>query len=171
MTGEERGHLGSRYFVDHPPVPLSAMVANVNLDGGNVWGVTKDLISAGYGQSTLDETLRHAASLQGRTFVDEAIDDGALYFSSDQIEFAKAGVPAAFPFSGYDYVGKPKEFGVAKWDNYSSTDYHRPSDDVRADWDLSGAVEDARWFMIAGWLLAESEQRPEWKAGSEFSRR
>jgi len=171
VTGEEKGYLGSRFYTQHPLVPLSATVANINLDGGNVWGVTTDLITTGYGMSTLDEALRDAARLQGRNFVEEPIDDGSLYFSSDQIEFAKSGVPAAFPFSGSEYVGKSKEFGEAAWDAYSKNDYHQPTDAVKPDWDLTGAAEDAKWLMIAGWLVADAEQRPEWKPGSEFSRR
>ena len=170
VTAEEKGYLGSRFYTRHPLFPLSATVANINLDGGNVWGVTKDLITTGYGMSTLDEALRDAARLQGRTFVEEAIDDGGLYFSSDQIEFAKAGIPAAFPFSGSEYVDRPKEFGDAKWDAYSTNDYHQPTDEVKPDWDLAGAAEDAKWLMIAGGLVADAEQRPEWKPGSEFLR-
>jgi Zn-dependent M28 family amino/carboxypeptidase len=171
VTAEEKDFLGSRFYVEHPLVPLSKTVANINLDGGNVWGVTSDLITTGYGLSTLDEALAEAARLQGRTFIKEAIDDGGLYFASDQIEFAKVGIPAAFPFSGSEYVGKPKEFGDAKWDAYSSTDYHQVTDEVKPDWDLTGAAEDAKWLMIAGDLVADSEQRPDWKPGSEFARK
>jgi Zn-dependent M28 family amino/carboxypeptidase len=171
VTAEERGYLGSRFYVQHPLFPLAKTVANINLDGGNVWGPTSDLTSAGYGLSTLDEALAEAARLQGRTFINAGIDDGSLYFSSDQIEFAKAGVPAAFPFSGSSYAGKPREFGDARWDAYATKDYHQVTDEVGADWDLSGAAEDARWLMIAGYRVAEAGARPEWKRGSEFSRK
>jgi hypothetical protein len=169
-TAEEKGYLGSRFYAQHPLVPLARTVANINLDGGNAWGVTSDLIVTGYGLSTLDEVLGEAAALQGRTFINEPIDDGSLYFASDQVEFAKAGIPAAFPFSGSDYVGKPQGFGDSKWEAYSKVDYHQVSDDIKPDWDLSGAAKDAAWLMIAGQLLAASDLRPEWKPGSEFAR-
>jgi hypothetical protein len=169
-TAEEKGWLGSRYYAQHPFVPLSKTVANINFDGGNLFGLTTDLTSSGYGLSTLDEALAQGARLQGRTFLNETIDDNGLYFASDQIEFAKVGVLAAFPFSGFDYVGKPKEYGEAKWEAYSKNDYHHVSDDVKPDWDFSGAAEDAKWMMIAGDLVAEDAQRPQWKAGSEFAR-
>jgi hypothetical protein len=45
------------------------------------------------------------------------------------------------------------------------------SDEVKADWDLSGAAQDAVWLVIAGRLVADAERWPEWKPGSEFSRR
>jgi len=171
VTAEERGYLGSRFYVQHPLFPLAKTVANINLDGGNVWGLTSDLTSAGYGLSTLDEALADAARLQGRTFINAGIDDGSLFFSSDQIEFAKAGVPATFPFSGSSYAGKPKEFGDARWAAYASKDYHQVTDEVRPNWDLAGTAEDARWLMIAGYYVAEAAARPEWKRGSEFTRK
>lgn len=169
-TGEEKGYLGSRHYVRHPLFPLEKTVANINLDGGNVWGVTNDLIATGYGLSTLDETLAAAARLQGRTFIEEPIDDGALYFASDQIEFAKAGIPAAFPFSGSDYAGRPRDFGERTWEAYSTNDYHQVSDEVKPDWDYAGAAQDAQWLLIAGQLTADAEGRPRWKPGSEFER-
>lgn len=114
VTGEEKGYLGSRFYAQHPLFPLAKTVANINLDGGNVWGITSDLITTGYGLSTLDEFLAEAARLQGREFMNESIDNDGLYFGSDQIEFAKVGIPAAFPFSGSEYIGKPKEYGEKK---------------------------------------------------------
>jgi Zn-dependent M28 family amino/carboxypeptidase len=139
--------------------------------GTHSGGRTSDLTFAGYGCSTLDEALAEAARLKGRAFITAAIDDGSLYFSSDQIEFAKAGVPATFPFSGSSYAGKPREFGDARWAAYAKKDYHQVTDEVQPDWDLSGAAEDARWLMVAGYHVAEAGARPEWKRGSEFKRK
>ena len=170
VTAEEKGYLGSRFYARHPLFPISKTIANINLDGGNVWGLTSDLITTGYGLSTLDEALGEAARLQGRTFVTEDLDDGGLYFASDQIEFAKVGIPAAFPFSGNRYVGRPPEFGEARWNAYSERDYHKVTDEVQPDWNLSGAAEDARWLLTAGYNVADSDTRPEWKQGSEFKR-
>lgn len=170
-TAEEKGFLGSRYYARDPLFPIAKTVANINLDAGNVWGRTKDIFSASYGLSTLDEVLEDAAKLQGRTFLKESLRDGGMYFASDQIEFAKAGIPAIFPFSGSDYVGKPKDFGDAKWGNYSDKDYHQVSDEVRTDWNLSGAVEDCQWLLIAGYNIAQNVERPAWKKGIEFRRR
>ncbi|MEO6484090.1 MAG: M20/M25/M40 family metallo-hydrolase [Pyrinomonadaceae bacterium] len=167
-TAEEKGFLGSRYYAQNPLFPVAKTVANINLDGGNVWGRTKDVLSASYGLSTLDEVLEEAAKLQGRIFLKESLGNGGLYFASDQIEFAKAGIPAIFPFSGSDYVGKNKDFGDTQWNNYSEKDYHQVSDEVKPDWDLSGAVEDAQWLLIAGYEIAQASKRPEWKPGSEF---
>lgn len=170
-TCEEKGYLGSRHYVRHPFAPIDAHVANINLDGGNAWGRTRDVMSSGYGLSDIDDALARAAAMQGRDFATASIDDDGLYFGSDNIEFAKAGVTAVFPFSGFAYPGKPDDFGERKWNAYADHDYHQVSDEVRPDWDLSGAAEDARWLMMAGYLLADSAQRPQWRPHSEFAGR
>jgi Zn-dependent M28 family amino/carboxypeptidase len=168
VTAEEKGFLGSRYYVQKPLYPISKTIAAINLDAGNLFGMTKDLASTGYGNSTMDDTLEEAAVMQGRIFLKRSFDDGGTYFASDQIEFAKAGIPAVFPWSGVDYVGKPAGFGDKVWDDYGSKRYHRVGDEVMADWEMTGAVEDARWMMTAGYLAANKVERPVWLKGSEF---
>jgi Zn-dependent M28 family amino/carboxypeptidase len=167
-AGEEKGWLGARYYVRNPLFPLSTTLADINLDGGNVWGRTKDVNSSGYGYSTLDEHFQAAAELQGRKFSTESMDNNGLYFGSDNIEFARAGIPAFFAFGGFEYVGRPADFGGNHWGDYADKDYHKVSDEVGPDWDLSGAEEDARWLMIAGYMIAQADRRPQWKPGSEF---
>jgi Zn-dependent M28 family amino/carboxypeptidase len=168
-TCEEKGFIGARYYVRHPFAPIDAHVAAINLDGGNAWGRTSDVMSSGHGLSDMDEALARAASMQGRTFADASIDDDGLYFGSDNMEFAKAGVPAVFPFSGFVYPGRAADFGERKWGEYADRDYHQVSDEVRADWDLSGAAEDARWLFLAGRLLADAPHRPQWRPQAEFA--
>lgn len=167
-TGEESGFLGANYYVAHA---VGNTVAAFNLDAGNPFGLTSDLGSTGYGNSTLDEVLAEAARLQGRPFITESLDgNGGYYFASDQVAFARAGVPAAFPWSGLDYVGKPKEYADQSWGDYGEHRYHQVEDEVMPGWDMAGAVADARWLVIAGWLAANAPTRPVWKAGVEFAR-
>lgn len=168
-TAEEAGYFGARYYLKHPLYPLSKTIANINLDAGNMFGLTSDLGSTGYGNSTLDEILLKAAEMQGRRFVTGSLDTtGGMYFASDQIEFAKAGIPAVFPWSGLDYVDKPNGYADKAWDEYSQNRYHKVADEVMPDWDFAGAVEDTRWFVIAGNLVANDPVRPKFKKGSEF---
>ncbi len=169
-TAEEKGWLGSRYYVRNPLYPLSRTLADINLDGGNVWGRTKDVNSSGYGYSTLDEYFGTAAEVQGRKFSKESMDNNGLYFGSDNVEFARAGIPAFFAFGGFDYLGRPSHFGGNHWNEYADRDYHKVSDEVRPDWDLSGTVEDSQWLLMAGYNIAQGDKRPQWKSGSEFRR-
>ncbi len=169
-TGEEKGYLGSRYFVESRLYPLASFIANINIDGCNVFGRTSDTASSGFGNSTLDEVLGEAAKLQGRTFQRSSIDNGGIYFASDQIEFAKVGVPAVYPWNGSDFKNKPADYIEKVWEQLGKN-YHQVSDEVDPEWDLSGAVEDAQWLIIAGFLIAQADKRPEWKPGSEFKER
>lgn len=167
-AAEEKGWLGARHYLRQPLYPLASHVANINLDAGNPWGRTSDLLATGNGLSTMDDFLESAATMLGRKLVRENFDDNTLYFSSDQIEFARAGIPAAFPFSGFLYVGKPKSFGEEKWGTYGEHHYHRVSDEVRPDWTMVGAAEDCRFYATAGYLIANSKERPKWLPNAGF---
>ena len=78
------------------------------------------------------------------------------------------GIPAVFPWSGVEYPGKPKGYGDKVWDDYSTKRYHQVTDEVMPDWDVTGAVEDTKWFVIAGYLTAQKKARPKWKYGTEY---
>jgi len=168
VTAEEKGLLGAKYYAAHPLYPLDRTLSNVNLDGINLWGPTKDIISIGMGNSTLDDLLVELAQAHGRTVVPDADPEKGYYFRSDHFEFAKQGVPALDPEGGRQYIGKPADFGQRKHDEYVAKDYHKVSDEVKPDWDLSGAVEDARLLAELGYRVAQGDKYPEWKPGSEF---
>ena len=125
MTAEEKGLLGAKYYATHPLYPLDRTLANINIDGINAWGPTKDIISIGMGQSTLDELLVELAHVRGRTVLPDAEPEKGYYFRSDHFEFAKQGVPALDPDGGRQYVGKPADFGQRKHDEYTAKDYHK----------------------------------------------
>jgi len=169
-TAEEKGYLGARYYTTHPLFPLSLTLANINLDASNLWGRTSDVVNLGYGLTTLDEVLAETAASQQRTLVAEPFAGGSYFFVSDQVEFAKAGVPAVFPGTGSSYRGKSADYGDQKWSEYGAKHYHQVSDEVRSDWDLSGTVEDVQWLWLIGYRIAEAEHFPEWKPGAGFQR-
>ena len=77
-------------------------------------------------------------------------------------------MPALDPDAGIDFVGKPPEYGKQKRDEYTNNDYHAPSDEVKPDWDLTGAADDADLLFAVGYRVANAEKFPEWRAGNEF---
>jgi hypothetical protein len=77
-------------------------------------------------------------------------------------------VPAFYADTGTEYVGKSPEFSQQKRDAYTNNDYHKPSDEVKPDWDLSGAVEDAQLLLTIGNMVLQADKYPEWKPGTEF---
>jgi Zn-dependent M28 family amino/carboxypeptidase len=168
VTAEEQGLLGSQYYAVTPLYPLAQTVANINIDGVNQWGRTKDITVVGMGASDLDDYLRDAAAVQNRTLRPDPEPEKGFYYRSDHFNFAKQGVPALYTDSGVEYLGKPPEYGRQKREEYTNKDYHQPSDEVKPDWDLSGAVEDAQLMYLVGYRVANADQIPEWKPGNEF---
>jgi Zn-dependent M28 family amino/carboxypeptidase len=168
LTAEEQGLLGAKWYAEHPLYPLEKTVANINMDGFNQWGRTKDITVVGLGNSTLDDVLRAAAARDGRVLAPDPEPEKGYFFRSDHFEFAKKGVPALYINAGSDYVDKPAGYGKQKRDEYIANDYHKPSDEVKPDWDLSGAVEDARALLEVGWRVSYMNTWPTWAPGAEF---
>ncbi len=171
LTAEEKGLLGAKYYAENPLYPLKRTLADINMDGLNQWGRTRDLVVVGLGMSTLDDVLGDAARQRARTLSPDAEPEKGFYYRSDHFEFAKQGVPALYTDSGGEYVDKPAGFSEKKRAEYTANDYHKVTDEVKTDWDLSGAVEDLRLLFDVGVRVADGEKYPEWKAGSEFKAR
>ncbi len=168
VTAEEQGLLGSQYYATNPLYPLTRTLAVINMDVLNTWGPTSDLVVVGLGASELDDYARDAAAEQHRVLKPDAEPEKGFYYRSDHFNFAKLGVPAFDPEAGTDFIGKPAGYGMAKRDNYTEKDYHNPSDEIKPDWDLAGAVQDLRLFMTMGYRIANATRFPEWRPGNEF---
>jgi Zn-dependent M28 family amino/carboxypeptidase len=169
-TAEESGLLGSAWYGANPLYPLAKTVANINIDGINTFGLTSDIGITGQGQSNLDEFLADAAASQGRKLIPESRPETGSFFRSDQFEFARVGVPGLFLARGIDYIGKPASFGLERRAQYTAEDYHRPSDVIKADWDLAGGVQDIGLLYLVGRRLAEGTEFPQFYPSSEFRR-
>ncbi len=168
VTAEEQGLLGSEYYATRPIYPLAKTAAVVNMDALNVWGKTKDLTVVGLGASDLDDYAREVAREQGRVIQGDPTPENGGYYRSDHFPFAKQGVPAINSGGGIDYIGKPAGWGEAARKAYNTNDYHKPSDNVRPDWDLSGAAQDLQYYWMIGYRVAQAPKFPEWKPGNEF---
>jgi Zn-dependent M28 family amino/carboxypeptidase len=171
VTAEEKGLLGAKFYATHPLYPLNKTAADINMDGINQWGKTKDFTVVGLGNSSLDDVLTSVLAADGRVVRADQEPEKGFYYRSDHFEFAKQGVPALDPDAGVDFIGKDSTYGMKKRDEYTSKDYHQPSDEVKPDWDLSGGVEDGRALFKVGYLVAQLDAMPEWKAGNEFKAR
>ena len=171
VTAEEQGLLGSDYYARQPIYPLRKTLAVINMDAINIYGRTKDLTVVGLGASDLDDYARDAAAVQGRVLVPDPFPEGGGYFRSDHFPFAKQGVPALNAGGGSDFIGRPAGWGKQVTDAYIAQHYHKPSDEVRPDWDLSGGLEDLQIYFAVGARAADTVTWPEWKPGSEFKAR
>jgi len=168
VAAEEQGLLGSAHLARHPPVPAGRLAANVNIDGMNIWGRTRDVPVIGLGKSSLDDWVRAIAEAQGRTVVPEAFPDKGAYYRSDHLSFARAGVPALTVDAGTEVLGKPPGWGRDRQREWEAAHYHQPTDDRTAGWDFSGAVEDAQLLFLLGAKVANAPLAPSWRPGDEF---
>jgi Zn-dependent M28 family amino/carboxypeptidase len=168
VAAEEQGLLGSAYYAAHPTFPAGAIAANVNFDGGNIWGRTKDVTYIGKGRSTLDPIVDEIASRQRRIVKPDQVPDRGFFYRSDQFNFAKIGVPALYLSTGTEFIGRPDGWGLAQLKAYETTNYHQPSDQLTAAWTFDGMIEDAQIGLWTAYQIAQRDDLPAWVPGDEF---
>jgi hypothetical protein len=145
VSGEEKGLWGSRYFSEHPTVPLGQIVADINLDMlGRNWADT--IVAIGKEHSDLGATLErvNAAHPELRMVaIDDRWPEERFYFRSDHFNFARKGVPALFFFNGVH------------------EDYHRVTDSP----DKIDSEKESRILKLLYYLgqeIGNAPQRPAW---------
>ena len=168
LTAEEHGLLGAKHYTGQPLYPLEKTLANINIDGMNPWGPTRDVSMVGHGMSTLDELTAAAAAAQGRVVIPDSEPEKGFYFRSDHFHFARRGVPALYLDPGTEYIGKPASFAEQKRAEYNDNHYHQVSDELDPTWDLSGAALDVELLFRVGYMIACGDVWPAWKPGTEF---
>ena len=168
VTAEESGLLGSKFFAENPTIPIERVVANLNVDGGNILGRSRDLRVLGDTKSSLGPSLRSFIQPRGMRITPDAHPERGYFYRSDHFSFAKAGIPSVSVAAGNDYVGKPAGWGLAQEEDYTSKRYHQPSDEYRPDFDLSGAVQLSEIVLGFGRWIANTTRVPTWNADAEF---
>ena len=111
VTAEEQGLLGSEFYAQHPLYPLTKTLADINIDGMQLAGPSRDIEVVGYGNSTLDDVAARILKEEGRVLVPETDPEKGHFYRSDHFEFAKAGVPAFYTNAGLDIIGKAADYG------------------------------------------------------------
>ena len=149
VSGEEKGLWGSRYFSEHPPVPIGRIVADLNMDMiGRNWRDT--IVAIGREHSDLGATLarvNRAHPELGMTAIDDRWPEERFYFRSDHYNFARKGVPILFFFNGVH------------------PDYHQVTDSP----DKIDSEKEARILRLLYYLgreIGDSPARPRWNPES-----
>jgi hypothetical protein len=145
VSGEERGLLGSAGFVEHPPIPLEQIVANLNIDMiGRNWEDTIAVIGKPYSSlGALVDSVAMAHPELGLTTVDDQWPAERFIFRSDHFNFARKGIPAVFFFNGVH------------------ADYHRPSDET-SKIKFEKASRIARLIYEVALAIANADDPPTW---------
>jgi hypothetical protein len=158
VFGEELGLVGSRYYGQHPVVPLAKTIADLNLEQ---LGRTDDntgprvgvLNVTGFDYSSVTEVLMKAGAEMGiRVVKDEQASD-AFFARSDNQALADAGIPAHTLSVGYEFP-----------------DYH----DVGDEWpklDYENMAKVDRAIALAVLRIADSTEVPQWTTGNPNTER
>jgi Zn-dependent M28 family amino/carboxypeptidase len=163
-AAEENGSLGSQWFVAQPPFERSRLVANFNVDMPQIFGVTRDVAAIGVETNSLGDALREAAGAAGVRVTGDPNPGAGSFYRSDQVNFAKAGIPALFVLPGRDY-DPPLGFDPVA---YREERYHQPGDELDERWDLAGAARDMQLVYRAALAVANADAMPRWRPGHEF---
>ncbi len=170
VTAEESGLLGSEYLALNPLVPTEDIVANLNVDGGNVLGEVRDLTVLGDVKSSLGPSLARMIEPRGMRLTPDAYPERGFFYRSDHFSFAKAGVPSVSIGEGEDFVGRTPEWAKQQGDDYTAKRYHQPGDEFDESWDFRGAVQLGEIVTAFTRQLANSREWPAWAPGAEFKR-
>lgn len=169
LTAEESGLLGAEHYAENPVVPLANTIANINVDSGNLNGPTDDIVGIGAERSEMLGLLRAAAAEEGMTVTPDNQPNQGLFFRSDQLAFARAGVPAVFLNTGTQFRGRPVDFAEQIKADYRANRYHAPGDELRDDMLFGGILQQARVALRLGYALANSTLRPQWNENEAFA--
>lgn len=174
VGAHERGLLGSRAFFADPPLPPRQIVANFNVDMPQIFGLTRDLVAIGSSKSDLGPVLDSVAehfevqaadgSPATLTIEGDPEPDKGFFYRSDQLHFARRGIPAVYLKPGTDYFKGPTTDPKA----YRKAHYHQPSDELRDVWNLDGVARDMRVALLAALNIANRDRIPRWRPGDEF---
>jgi Zn-dependent M28 family amino/carboxypeptidase len=173
-AAEESGLIGSKWFVAQPPIARNRIVANFNIDMPQIFGITRDIAAIGLEMNSLGETLKDVASeyrVTNDSGVEEQLEvkgdpnpNAGSYYRSDQVNFAKVGIPALYFKPGNDYLNTP----AVDPKEYKDTHYHRVNDEIKDFWDLSGCERDMRVIFETAMRVANYPEMPRWVPGNEF---
>lgn len=168
VTAEEQGRLGSRYFANHPTIPLDKIAGLVNMDSLSITGLKKDVTVVGFGKSEMEAYLAKAAKRQNRTLSQEPTPERGYYYRSDHFSLAKKGVPALSAKGGTIPLNDEQKQLAAKVGEIVSNCYHQDCDEYNEAWGWQGMVADLQMYFETGYLLANTRRWPNWNKGTEF---
>ncbi|MDQ3750306.1 MAG: M28 family peptidase [Acidobacteriota bacterium] len=169
-TAEEQGLLGAEWYARFPVFPTEKTAANVNIDGGNLYGLTNDYGALGAERSDIMPIVQTILAERMMTFAPDSRPEQGSFFRSDHFPLAKVGIPAISVRNGTDYIGKPKDFAQKTFDEFNKNHYHQPSDEFRNDWRFDGVVQMTEISFAIGLQAANAPVMLRYNSTDEFSK-
>ncbi len=169
-TAEEQGLLGAEWYARNPVYSLEKTAANINIDGGNFLGLTRNYGALGAERSNLWDVVQNVLKSRNLTYLPDRLPEQGFFFRSDHFPFAKEGVPALSIQNGDDYVGKPRDFAQKFFEEYNRTNYHQPSDEFSEDWRFDGMVQSLDVTMAIALEVSKMPKLPRYNETDEFAK-
>ena len=155
FTGEEKGLLGSRFYVENPVLPLEQMVYCFNSDNGG-YNDTSLATIVGLTRTTAEKHIFDSVKTFGLTAIEDPAKEQGLFDRSDNVNFAKKGIPAP-TFS----------LGFRSFDGEVTKYYHQPGDEAHTlDYDY--LLKFFRSYVLSGRSIANDEATPVWNTGDKY---
>ena len=154
-TAEEKGLLGSAYFANNPLIPLNQVVYNLNIDNAG-YNDTSIITVIGLGRTTADFMINEAVAEFGLTAKADPSPEQGLYDRSDNVNFARKGIPAP-SFT----------LGFTAFDDEINKYYHKAGDEVES-FDLNYAQLYWKSYILSAQKIANWSQKPQWTAGDKY---
>ncbi len=155
FTGEEKGLLGSRYYVEHPLFPLKQIVYGFNTDGGG-YNNTKLATVIGLNRTTAKKHIVAGAAAFGLEAIDDPAPEQGLFDRSDNVSFAKVGIPAPTYSTGFD-----------AFDDEINKYYHQAGDEADSlDYDY--LLKFYQGYVLSGRLIANDPETPFWVKDDKY---
>ena len=167
VTAEESGLIGSQYYAQNPLFPLEKTVGGINIDGLNVYGPTRDIVVIGYNMTHMQDYLAQHAAGQERVLFPERYPERGYFYRSDHFNLVKEGVPMIYANSGNDFIGRDEQYAAMVQEDQENR-YHSPDDVINELWDWRGLHQNLWLFYNVGKELANSNDWPQWREGTEF---
>ncbi|HMH65397.1 MAG TPA: M28 family metallopeptidase [Rhizomicrobium sp.] len=161
-TAEEKGLIGAEYFAQNPSVPLSAIVADVDLDMPILTYDFTDVTAYGADRSSIGPSVRRAVATMNIALSPDPEPDEGIFTRSDHYRFVEQGVPAVFLATGFANGGE------AATNFFMKTNYHKPSDDLSQPIRYDVGAKFARLNYAITRELADGP-RPGWNKGDFFA--
>jgi Zn-dependent M28 family amino/carboxypeptidase len=154
VTAEEKGLLGSKYYINFDMIlPL---------------GVPESVVVTGAERTTAWPAVQAAAEKNHLEIEADQRAHLGIFYRSDHFSMAQAGVPAFSVTGGMKIKGKPKDFAIRAYKEFNDKAYHSPQDEMKPDWDFSGFVVLARFTLDVAREVANADRLPTWNSGDEF---
>lgn len=154
-TAEEKGLLGSAHYAANPLLPLNQVIYNLNIDNAG-YNDTSIVSVIGLGRTSADHFIEEAVAEYGIKAVSDPSPEQGLYDRSDNVNFARKGIPAP-TFS----------LGFTAFDEEITKYYHQLGDEVD-NFDLDYAMIYWKSYLLSAEKIANSPQLPRWVSGDKY---